>query len=163
MLLLLGNTKASNSLFWKSFLHLFLFLLKPFLPEVSVVDCDNALYFLEEFIVFAIHDRHLIVSVFFGAVVNWIEDKRHTSLVAALSFRRSLRAWRNDNQRRHSLPFSFLPFFLLFFFLLYLSRSFSPYSFFPFLLPSHTISVPKPSPIPACLRHLLSFSFCLSC
>lgn len=77
---------------------------------------------------FEMHDRHLIVSVFFGAVVNWIEDKRHTSLVAALSFRRSLRAWRNDNQRRHSLPFSFLPFLFFFpppLFTLYLSRPFS--------------------------------------
>lgn len=151
------------------FCSFFVFLPKHFLPKVSAVYCCIMRcsvfleVFLEELIVFEMHDRHLIVSVFFGAVVNWIEDKRHTSLVAALSFRRSLRAWRNDNQRRHSLPFSFLPFLFFFSFLLSISPGHSVLFVFPFLLSSHTISVPKPSPILACLRHLLSFSFCLSC
>lgn len=89
--------------------------------------------------------------VFFGAVLNWIEDKRHTPLVAALSFRRSLWGWRNDSQRRHSLPFSFSLY--IFFFTLYLSQSFSLilFSLFLFL----TISVPLCClPTPACLRHL---------
>lgn len=69
--------------------------------------------------------------VFFGAVLNWIEDKRHTPLVAALSFRRSLWGWRNDSQRRHSLPFSFSLY--IFFFTLYLSQSFSLILFSLFL------------------------------
>ncbi len=86
--------------------------------------------------------------VFFGAVLNWIEDKRHTPLVAALSFRRSLRGWRNDSQRRHSLPFSFS---LYFFFFYSLSLPvIQSHSFPPFLLHSLTISVPA-FPHPACL------------
>lgn len=69
------------------------------------------------------HDWHLIVSVFSFGLLNWIEDKRHTPLVSALSFRRSLRGLPSESQRRHSLLFSFS----LYFFLsaLYLSRSFS--------------------------------------
>lgn len=103
--------------------------------------------------------------VFFGAVVNWIEDKRHTPLVAALSFRRSLRAWRNDNQRRHSLPFSFsLYFFFFFFFTLYLSQSFSlirsSFSFTLFLSPHRLPTLPV---FAISLFSLLSFSLCLSC
>lgn len=85
-------------------------------------------------------------------MVNWIEDKRHTPLVAALSFRRSLRAWRNDNQRRHSLPFSFSLYFFFYSLSLPVIQS---YSFFLFF---RTISVPTPSPHPACLRHLSLFS-----
>lgn len=52
---------------------------------------------------------------FFGGVLNWIEDKRHTPLAAALSFRRSLRGWPNDSQRRHSFGFSL--YFFHFYFL----------------------------------------------
>lgn len=54
-------------------------------------------------------------------------------------------------------------FSFFFSFLLSISPGHSVLFVFPFLLSSHTISVPKPSPILACLRHLLSFSFCLSC
>lgn len=96
--------------------------------------------------------------VFFGAVVNWIEDKRHTPLVAALSFRRSLGGWRNDSQRRHSLPFSFS---LLFFFLfcLYLSQSLSLIlSSFSFTQLHYFCPTPF-SPNQACLRHTISSRF----
>lgn len=115
-----------------------------------------------ELIVYEMHDRHLIMSVFFVAVANWIEDKRHTPLVAALSFRQSLWAWQSDNQRRHSLPFSFS---LYFFFTLYLFQSFSPCAFFLFF---HTVALflsPCRLPVPACLRSrsvlLVFFSLCL--
>lgn len=94
--------------------------------------------------------------VFFGAALNWIEDKRHTPLVAALSFRRSPRevgrgAARGDNlYSPASRPFSF--------FLHSLSKHSGS-----FILPSFlAISVPVPSPHPARLRHpsirLLSIS-----
>lgn len=87
-----------------------------------------------------------------GAVVNWIEDKRHTPLAAVLSFRRSLRGRRSDRQRRYSLPFSFsLHFFFPLSFTRYLSQLFS--LILPFLLRSHTISVPHHLPAAACLRH----------
>lgn len=68
--------------------------------------------------------------VFFGPVVNWIEDKRHTPLVAALSFRRSLGGWRNDSQRRHSLPFSFSPYSFFFTLSLPVTHSYSFFLFF---------------------------------
>lgn len=82
-------------------------------------------FFLEELIVFEMHDRHLIVSVFFGAVVNWIEDKRHTSLVAALSFRRSCEPGETTTRGDILYPSRFYLFFFFFLFTLYLSRSFS--------------------------------------
>lgn len=87
--------------------------------------------------------------VFFGAVVNWIEDKRHTPLVAALSFRRSLRGRPNDSQRRPSLPFSFRsPLFSFFF--LYLAQSFSLIIFLLFI---YTVQLFLSPHHPACLRH----------
>ena len=102
--------------------------------------------------------------VFFAAVVNWIEDKRHTRLVAALSFRRSPRGWPNDSQRRHSLPFSFSPCDFSFFLTLSLPVTQS-YSFPLFFLHSCTISVPHHSPAPcpssSSLRSLPSFPLSL--
>lgn len=94
------------------------------------------------------HDWHLIISVFFLAGANWIEDRRHTPLVAALSFRRSLRVWPSDNQRKHSLPVSFSLYFFFF------SRSHSVLSVFPFLLHGQAISVSTPSFHPGRLCHL---------
>lgn len=94
--------------------------------------------------------------VFFGAALNWIEDKRHTPLVAALSFRRSLRGWSNHSQRRQSL----LSFSLYFFFLLSISCSHSVLFFLLFLL--SLFPSLRRLPHPACLFHpsisLLSIS-----
>lgn len=87
--------------------------------------------------------------VFIGAALNWIEDKRHAPLVAALSFRRSLRGWSNHSHRRQSLLLSFSLYFFFFlsisgghsvlFFLLFL------FSLFPSLrrLPHPCLSFPS--------------------
>lgn len=88
------------------------------------------------------------MSVFFGAVVNWIEDKRHTPLVAALSFRRSLRGGQTTARGDIPYPSCFL---CTYFLSLYLSQSFSPILSSLFFFHSATISVLMPSPHTVCL------------
>lgn len=123
-----ATAKVQMASFECHFCSFFVFLPKHFLPKVSAVYCCIMwwiFFFLEELIVFEMHDRHLIVSVFFGAVVNWIEDKRHTSLVAALSFRRSCEPGETTTRGDILYPSRFYLFFFFFLFTLYLSRSFS--------------------------------------
>lgn len=142
---------SSHRLIWMLSQGPFLFPIKPFFYAQAVLSITimHCILFGRGYCVLDAWSTLDCKCVFFGAVLNWIEDKRHTPLVAALSFRRSLWGWRNDSQRRHSLPFSFSLY--VFFFTLYLSQSFSlilsPFSFL-------TISVPVLSPHPACLRHL---------
>lgn len=130
------------------FRFLFYFLTQPllFILLYNVV-C------LREVIGCEMHDRHLIVSVFLLGgvglmVLNWLEDKRHTPVVAALSFRRSLWGWPHHTARGDNL---YSPPFLCTssFYSLSLSLTviFSSFS-------SLTISVPTPSP-----RSLPSFRF----
>lgn len=135
-----ATAKVQMASFECHFCSFFVFLPKHFLPKVSAVYCCIMwcifyFFFLEELIVFEMHDRHLIVSVFFGAVVNWIEDKRHTSLVAALSFRRSCEPGETTTRGDILYPSRF---YLFFFFFPFYSLSLpviQSYSFFLFFYP----------------------------
>lgn len=158
---------TSHHLIWMLSQSLFIFPIKLFF-NIAAVLCITIMHCILFGRVYCVWDAWSTLDckcVFFGAVVNWIEDKRHTPLVAALSFRRSLRGWRNDSQRRHSLPFSFS---LYSFFSYSLSRP--VIQSYPFFLFIYTVSLflsphhlPTALPVFTISPFLSSFSLCLSC
>lgn len=153
-----ATAKVQMASFECHFCSFFVFLPKHFLPKVSAVYCCIMWCFLFFFFgrAYCVWDAWstLDCECFLWGCGELDRGQTSHFTSSSIVLQTVLRAWRNDNQRRHSLPFSFLPFLFFFSFLLSISPGHSVLFVFPFLLSSHTISVPKPSPILACLRHL---------
>lgn len=133
-----ATAKVQMASFECHFCSFFVFLPKHFLPKVSAVYCCIMWWIFFFFgRAYCVWDAWstLDCECFLWGCGELDRGQTSHFTSSSIVLQTVLRAWRNDNQRRHSLPFSFLPFLFFFPFYSLSLPVIQSYSFFLFFYP----------------------------